>query len=193
MKPTRFVSLICPLYDTLEGFPSWLSGKEFAFQCRKCVFNPRVRKIPWRKKWQPTPVFLPGKSHGQRSLVGCSPWGHKGSDTTKDLHTWHSRQWLLFTIHTSYSFFPVFTWFFTFRSCVCVCVCVCMCVCTCACIHVCNIMAFWKSNVDRRHNWGVSIMTNILKCSKFYNITSTYSICSKLKVKITVNFHIIKF
>ena len=68
-----------------------------------------------------------------------------------------------------------------------------MCVCTCACIHVCNIMAFWKSNVDRRHNWGVSIMTNILKCSKFYNITSTYSICSKLKVKITVNFHIIKF
>ena len=36
-----------------------------------------VRKIPWRRKWQPTPVFLPGKSHGQRSLVGYSPWGHK--------------------------------------------------------------------------------------------------------------------
>ena len=35
----------------------------------------RVRKIPWRRKWQPTPVFLPGKSHGQRSLVGYSPWG----------------------------------------------------------------------------------------------------------------------
>jgi len=36
-----------------------------------------VGKIPWRRKWQPTPVFLPGNSHGQRSLVGCSPWGHK--------------------------------------------------------------------------------------------------------------------
>ena len=39
--------------------------------------DPRVRKIPWRKKWQPTPVFLPGKFHGQRSLAGYSPWGQK--------------------------------------------------------------------------------------------------------------------
>ena len=37
---------------------------------------------PWRRKWQPTPVSLPGKSHGQRSLVGCNPWGHKESATT---------------------------------------------------------------------------------------------------------------
>ena len=44
------------------------------------------QKIPWRRKWQPTPVFLPGKSHGQRSLVGYSPWGCKESDTTKQLH-----------------------------------------------------------------------------------------------------------
>ena len=42
-----------------------------------------VGKIPWRRKWQPTPVFLPGKSHGQRSLEGYSPWGPKGLDTTK--------------------------------------------------------------------------------------------------------------
>ena len=40
----------------------------------------------WRRKWQPTPVLLPGKSHGWRRLVGCSPWGHKESDTTKLLH-----------------------------------------------------------------------------------------------------------
>ena len=39
--------------------------------------------IPWRRKWQSTPVLLPGKSHGQRSLVGYSPWGHKESDTTE--------------------------------------------------------------------------------------------------------------
>ena len=48
-------------------------------------FDPWVRKIPWRRKWQPTPVFLPGESHGQRSLAGCSPWGRKESDTTKQL------------------------------------------------------------------------------------------------------------
>jgi len=40
-------------------------------------------KIPWRRKWQPTPVPLPGKSYGWRSLVGCSPWGRKESDTTE--------------------------------------------------------------------------------------------------------------
>ena len=45
-----------------------------------------VVKIPWRRKWQPTPVFLPGKSHGRRSLVGYCPWGHKESDTTEQLH-----------------------------------------------------------------------------------------------------------
>ena len=46
-------------------------------------FDPSVGKIPWRRAWQPTPVFLPGESHGQRSLVGYSPRGHKESDTTE--------------------------------------------------------------------------------------------------------------
>ena len=45
-----------------------------------------VGKIIWRRKWQPTPVLLPGKSHGQRSMVGHSPWGCKESDTTERLH-----------------------------------------------------------------------------------------------------------
>ena len=44
---------------------------------RRCRLDPWVGKIPWRKKWQPIPVFLPGKSHGQRSLVGNCPLGHK--------------------------------------------------------------------------------------------------------------------
>ena len=53
---------------------------------------PGVRKIPWSRKWQPASVFLPGKSHGQRSLAGYSSWGHKESDTTERLckHTQHS-------------------------------------------------------------------------------------------------------
>ena len=46
-------------------------------------FDPWVGKIPWRRKWQPTPVFLPGESHGQRSLVGYSLWGCKELDLTK--------------------------------------------------------------------------------------------------------------
>ena len=68
------------------GLPWWLSGKESTCQCRRHKFDPWVGKVPWRRKWQPTPVFLPGKSHGRRSLVGYSPWGRKESDTTKQLH-----------------------------------------------------------------------------------------------------------
>ena len=45
--------------------------------------DPRVGKIPWRRKWQPTPVFLPGKSYGQRSLAGYSPWSHNELDMTE--------------------------------------------------------------------------------------------------------------
>ena len=54
---------------------------------RECEFNPWVGKITWRRKWQSIPVFSPGKFHGQRSLVGYSPWGHKESDTTEWLHS----------------------------------------------------------------------------------------------------------
>ena len=56
-----------------RGYPWWLSSKESACQCRRDGFNPWVRKIPWRRKWQRTPAFLPGESHGQRSLAGYSP------------------------------------------------------------------------------------------------------------------------
>ena len=59
--------------------------------CSSCGFNPWVRKIPWRRKWQPTPVFLPGESHGRRSLVGYSPRGRKELDTTKHTNTRHAR------------------------------------------------------------------------------------------------------
>ena len=54
---------------------------------RRHRFNPWVGKIPWRRKWQPTPVFLPGKSHGQRSLGGYNPQGHKELDVPERLST----------------------------------------------------------------------------------------------------------
>ena len=64
------------------GLSRWLSGKESTCQwrCQRHGFDPWVGKIPWRRKWQPTPVILPGESHAQRSLVGYIPWGHKESD-----------------------------------------------------------------------------------------------------------------
>ena len=77
--------MTCYLLIYWMVFPWWLGGKESTCQCKRCRFNPWVRKIPWRKKWQPTPVFLPGKSHGQRSLAGYSPWGCKESDMTYQL------------------------------------------------------------------------------------------------------------
>ena len=58
-----------------SGLLWWLSGKEAACQCRRHGFDPWVRKIPWRRKWKPISVFLPEKSHGQRSLVGYGPQG----------------------------------------------------------------------------------------------------------------------
>ena len=73
----------------LDGLPWWLSSKESTCLHRRHGFSPRIGKIPWRRKWQPTPVLLLGESHGQRSLTGYSPWGHKGLDTTEQLNNNH--------------------------------------------------------------------------------------------------------
>ena len=80
------MNLKCPkIHRKLAAadFPGGSDGKASAYNVGYPGFNPWVRKIPWRRKWQPTPVFLPGKSHGWRSLVGYSPWGRKESDTTE--------------------------------------------------------------------------------------------------------------
>ena len=67
-----------------------------------------VRKIPWRRKWQPTPVFLSGKPHEQRSLARCSPWGHKESDMTEQLIDTHPflSSYLSATLKPKYSRTP---------------------------------------------------------------------------------------
>ena len=72
------------------ALPGRASGKESAYHYRRrkrCRFDPWVGKIPWRRKWQPTPVFLPGELHGQKSQGGCSPCGHRESDMTEHTHT----------------------------------------------------------------------------------------------------------
>ena len=70
----------------IQGFRGGSGGKEPACQCGRLErgeFDPWVGKIPCRRKWQPTPVFLPREFHGQRSLAGYHPWGCKESDTTE--------------------------------------------------------------------------------------------------------------
>ena len=74
------------LNSTCVNLPRWCSSKESACQCRRCKrlwFYSWVEKIPWRKKWQPPLIFLPGKFHGQRRLVGYGSWGCKESDMTE--------------------------------------------------------------------------------------------------------------
>ena len=79
--------LICFQNINPLGLPWWLRWYSICLQRGRLRFDSWVGKIPWRRKWQPTPVLLPGKSHGRRSIVGYSPWGHKESDTTKQLHS----------------------------------------------------------------------------------------------------------
>ena len=78
------------------GFPGGSMVKNLPARCR---FDPWVKKMPWRRAWQPTPIFLPGESHGWRSLAGYSPQSGKESDTTEV--TEHTAQELQETLHTA--------------------------------------------------------------------------------------------
>ena len=85
-KATNFCFCFIHTHTHIQGLPKRLSGKESACQCRRRRFNLWIGKIPWRRAWEHIPVFLPEKSHGQRSLVGYSPWGHKEWDMTEQLN-----------------------------------------------------------------------------------------------------------
>ena len=76
-----------------QGFPG-VSDDRVCPQCERPEFDPWVGKIPWRRKWQPTAVFLPGESHGQRRLVGYGPWGCRELKVTEQLDTYpHPKQY----------------------------------------------------------------------------------------------------
>ena len=74
-----FCSPRITLFYTFFGLSWWFRWKRICLHFRRPEFDPWVRKIPWRREWQPTPVFLPGELHGQRSLVGYISWGCKES------------------------------------------------------------------------------------------------------------------
>ena len=74
--------------DYYTWLPWWLRQYRIYLSCRRPGFSPWIGKIPWRREWQPTPVFVPGEFHGQRILAGYSPWGHKELDMPERLtHT----------------------------------------------------------------------------------------------------------
>ena len=91
--PNLWITVIVhTVYSLYMGLPRGLSWQESAGQCRrwkKHGFDLWVRKIPWSRKWQPTPVFLPGESHGQRSLAGYSPWGCKSRTQLNNFHYYY--------------------------------------------------------------------------------------------------------
>ena len=89
-QTTKGFPQLLTIYPLLvfQGLPWWLRQERICLKYERPRFYPWIRKILWRREWQPTPVFLPGESHGQRSLSGYSPWGCKESDTTEQL-TFH--------------------------------------------------------------------------------------------------------
>ena len=96
-----FLALTLFLLYFLLGFPGGTSGKEPACQCRRpkrCWFDPWVRKIPWRKAPQPTPVFLPGESQGQRRLEGYSPRAPKSRTRSSNGTTTKSDKYNIYSI-----------------------------------------------------------------------------------------------
>ena len=90
MRASLLLQILRDFFGVCMIYPDVLSSRESTCQCRghrRCGFKPSIGKSPWRRKWQPTPVFLPGKFHGQRSLADYSPWGHEESNVTEHAHT----------------------------------------------------------------------------------------------------------
>ena len=86
----------------LLSFPGGSGQWRIHLQCRRPRFHLWVGKIPWRREWLPTLVFVPGELHGQRSLVGYSPWGHKESDTAEWLTHCHNTPHIFIFLHCIY-------------------------------------------------------------------------------------------
>ena len=108
-KTDEVVSVNCSYTPWSQGFPGGAGGKEPACQCRRCKrrgFDLWIRKIPWRRVWQPTPASLPGEARGQRSLAGYSPWGGEvGHDWVTELllHPLHPSPCFQYSLVSFYS------------------------------------------------------------------------------------------
>ena len=98
---------------TYTGFPGGSVIKEPSYQCRRDGFDPWIGKVPWRREGQPTSGFLPGESHGQRSLVSYSPWSRKESD----MISWLKQQQKYTHTHTQHCYPFICQWPLTLLPC----------------------------------------------------------------------------
>ena len=91
--PNTLLKIFAYIFKYID-FPGGSDSKASVYNAGSLGLIPESGRFPWRRKWHPSPVFLPGKPHGRRSLVGCSPWGCKEVDVTERLHS-HSRSLVL--------------------------------------------------------------------------------------------------
>ena len=98
------------LYLSGTLLASWFSGKESTCQCRICGFDSQIRKFPWRREWQPTPVFLPGKFHGQRGLLSVVSQRVRHGLVTKHARTLQSTLLRLLYHLISVTTHELYTW-----------------------------------------------------------------------------------
>ena len=107
LPPKLWIESLCL---SSPGLLRGCTGKESACRCRRCGFDPWVDKIPWKRKWQLSPAFLPGKFRGPRSLAGYSPWGCKDLDSTEWLskHT-HLSSIASFLFISTLAYFSFYT------------------------------------------------------------------------------------
>ena len=108
-----------------------------------------VGKIHWRRKWQPIPVFLPGKFHGQRSLAGYSPWGHRESDTPERLHRHTQCAYPVWRTYARERSFHILPGALYAKLCVYIHVCKRVCVSMCMCMHAVgtNLLAYTRKDL----------------------------------------------
>ena len=141
------------------GIPGGASGKEPSCQswrCRRCRFHSWIRKIRWRRAWQPTPVFLPGEFHGRSSLTGYSPRNHKESDTIEAMQAARIHEVSLG--RTSFGMLSFENVLEEKSKCVYVCV--------CACKHTPS-MAMLPSELSFHPALEFSLVKKAYKCTEF--------------------------
>ena len=139
------------------GIPWWLRWQRVCLQYERPELDPWVRKTAWRRKWQPTPVFLPGKPHGRRSLAGYSSQGCKESDTIYRLH-FH------FHVHI-YMYVCMYTHMY---------LCLCMHMCRYLCIHTYIYLSIYLYIWPKTYN-GLTGLTYNFSTSPMMQKWNTFS------------------
>ena len=137
-------------------------------ECKRPGFDAWVGEIPWRRAWYTTPIFLPGESHGQKSLVGYTPWSHK---------TWTVLYFNIFSLlpHVIWSSRELKYVLIILSVLECnlyICVCVYICIYVCVCVRVCSILGFFRAQLKWNYYLIMTICTFLIL---LISLPNTYS------------------